>query len=186
LLEQIKAARALLGWSQTELGRQAGLSLPTVKRFEGEGKVKASEDASAKIVQALRDAGIEFTNGDAPGVRDTSGGFEMTDKRKITAGDVLDLESELAQLAEVGLNAIVATEPSAFKVITALTMGLGHFLLVQSGNDADAERMADEAAEQLRAYVRNDQCRRAARRERERFEQETSEAMLEAARSVKH
>jgi transcriptional regulator with XRE-family HTH domain len=69
LIEQVKAARALLGWSQTELGRRAGLSLPTVKRFETVSKWKASEEAGARIIQALEDAGIEFINDEAPGVR---------------------------------------------------------------------------------------------------------------------
>ncbi len=67
---QVRAARALLGWSQTELGRRAGLSLPTVKRFEGGGgKLKASEEAAAKILKTLGDAGIEFIDDGAPGVR---------------------------------------------------------------------------------------------------------------------
>jgi transcriptional regulator with XRE-family HTH domain len=68
-IEQIKAARALLGWSQTELGQQAGLSLPTIKRLEGDTKLKVSEEARAKIIQTLEAAGIEFTNGRKPGVR---------------------------------------------------------------------------------------------------------------------
>ena len=33
-VEQLRAARGLLGWSQSELAARAGLSLPTVKRLE--------------------------------------------------------------------------------------------------------------------------------------------------------
>ena len=34
-IEQLRAARGLLGWSQTTLASRAKLSLPTVKRVEG-------------------------------------------------------------------------------------------------------------------------------------------------------
>ena len=33
-IRQIKAARALLGWSQDELSAAADISLPTIKRLE--------------------------------------------------------------------------------------------------------------------------------------------------------
>jgi transcriptional regulator with XRE-family HTH domain len=33
-VEQLRAARGLLGWSQSELAARANLSLPTVKRLE--------------------------------------------------------------------------------------------------------------------------------------------------------
>jgi transcriptional regulator with XRE-family HTH domain len=73
LIEQLKAARSLLGWSQTELAKQAGLSLPTVKRVEresGDGP-NVSDEARNKLRAALEKAGIEFIaeNGGGPGVR---------------------------------------------------------------------------------------------------------------------
>ena len=67
-IAQIRAARGLLGWSQIELARAAGLSEPTVKRFET-GQTNVSEAAVTKMVSALEAAGVEFTNGDQPGVR---------------------------------------------------------------------------------------------------------------------
>jgi transcriptional regulator with XRE-family HTH domain len=67
-IAQIRGARGLLGWSQTELARSAGLSEPTIKRFET-GQTNVSEAAIAKMVSALEAAGVEFTNGDQPGVR---------------------------------------------------------------------------------------------------------------------
>jgi transcriptional regulator with XRE-family HTH domain len=60
--EQSRAARGLLNWSQTKLGEAAGLSLPTVKRFETSNGVRVSEDAMAAIRSALEAAGIEFIN----------------------------------------------------------------------------------------------------------------------------
>lgn len=67
---QSRAARGLLGWSQTELARSAALSLPTVKRYETQG-AKVSVDAIGKMRAALEAAGVEFIaeNGGGPGVR---------------------------------------------------------------------------------------------------------------------
>jgi transcriptional regulator with XRE-family HTH domain len=67
-IAQIRGARGLLGWSQTDLAKAAGLSEPTIKRFET-GLAKVSDAAVAKMVSALEAAGVEFTNGDQPGVR---------------------------------------------------------------------------------------------------------------------
>lgn len=68
---QIQAARALLGWSQLQLADAAMVSIPTVKRAEGAGKVKASLTALDAIVSALEAAGVEFIpeNGGGAGVR---------------------------------------------------------------------------------------------------------------------
>ena len=69
-IAQLRAARGLLGWSQSDLAAQAGLSLPTVKRAEAEnGRLRVSDDARAKMRAALEAAGVEFTDGNAPGVR---------------------------------------------------------------------------------------------------------------------
>jgi transcriptional regulator with XRE-family HTH domain len=67
--EQLRAARALLGWSQTVLAERAKMSLPTVKRAETGRGAKVSPDAYQALQAALEGVGIEFTNGDAPGVR---------------------------------------------------------------------------------------------------------------------
>jgi transcriptional regulator with XRE-family HTH domain len=67
--EQIKAARALLGWSQDDLAAHSGVSVPTIKRLEAPGKFRVSDEIRLKLETALQAAGIEFTNGDTPGVR---------------------------------------------------------------------------------------------------------------------
>jgi transcriptional regulator with XRE-family HTH domain len=68
---QIRAARGLIGWSQTQLAMTAGLSLMTVKRFETQNGVKVSSDAIEKMMSALEGVGVIFIakNGDGPGVR---------------------------------------------------------------------------------------------------------------------
>jgi transcriptional regulator with XRE-family HTH domain len=70
-IEQLRAARGLLGWSQTELAERAGLSLPTVKRVEAEKGPRVSEEARLKLQHALELEGIVFIpeNGGGPGVR---------------------------------------------------------------------------------------------------------------------
>jgi transcriptional regulator with XRE-family HTH domain len=70
-IAQIRGARGLLGWSQTALASAAGLSEPTIKRFETDRGARVSPDAVAKMVAALESAGVIFVdeNGDGPGVR---------------------------------------------------------------------------------------------------------------------
>ena len=68
---QLRAARGLLGWSQTDLASRAKLSLPTVKRVEAGFGPRVSDEARAKLRHALEAAGIEFLeeNGRGAGVR---------------------------------------------------------------------------------------------------------------------
>ncbi len=72
-IEQIRAARGLIGWSQTELAAAAGLSLPTIKRMERDDAAgpAVSDDARSKVQAALEKAGVEFIpeNGGGAGVR---------------------------------------------------------------------------------------------------------------------
>jgi transcriptional regulator with XRE-family HTH domain len=68
--EQIRAARMLLRWEQKDLAASSKLSLATIKRLETQpGPVRANEVTIAAIARAFSDAGVEFTNGDTPGVR---------------------------------------------------------------------------------------------------------------------
>jgi len=78
-VEQLRAARSLLGWSQAELATRAGLSLPTVKRLEGGFGPRVSDDAQTRLQRAIEAAGIEFLheNGAGIGVR-----FRKPRKRK--------------------------------------------------------------------------------------------------------
>jgi transcriptional regulator with XRE-family HTH domain len=70
-IEQLRAARGLLGWSQSRLAAQAGLSLPTVKRVDADLGFRVSDEARNKLQRALESAGVEFIdeNGGGPGVR---------------------------------------------------------------------------------------------------------------------
>ena len=71
-IRQVKAARALLGWSQEQLASHSGVSVPTIKRLEAQdGPLGGRIDTGEKIAKALEKAGIEFIaeNGGGPGVR---------------------------------------------------------------------------------------------------------------------
>ena len=57
---QLRAARGLIGWSQTDLAKKADLSLPTVKRVETDWGIRVSEDARSKLRDALEAGGVEF------------------------------------------------------------------------------------------------------------------------------
>ena len=69
-IRHVKAARALLGWTQSDLAQHSGVSEPTIKRLESanDGPLGGRENTADKIINALRDAGIEFSNGDEMGV----------------------------------------------------------------------------------------------------------------------
>jgi transcriptional regulator with XRE-family HTH domain len=63
---QIRAARALLGWSQGQLARRSGIGLATLQRIEqNEGVVKGNFSTILKIQKTLERAGIHFTENDA-------------------------------------------------------------------------------------------------------------------------
>lgn len=61
--EHIRAARALLGWGQSELAKAADLSVPTIKRVEASQDVIQATYATVIAIQtAFEAAGIQFTN----------------------------------------------------------------------------------------------------------------------------
>jgi len=65
---QIKAARALVGWSQERLTAASGVSLPTVKRLEStDGLLGGRQGTRERLIAALARAGIVFINEDDQG-----------------------------------------------------------------------------------------------------------------------
>ena len=60
----------MLRWEQEQVASAAGVSAATISRLEGlAGEMDARLGTLRRIQRALEAAGIEFTNGDAPGVR---------------------------------------------------------------------------------------------------------------------
>ena len=72
-IRQIKAARALLDWTQEDLAAASGVSEPTIKRLEAndDPEIGGRPETAEKIQLALEAAGIYFIeeNGGGPGVR---------------------------------------------------------------------------------------------------------------------
>ena len=68
---QVRAARALIGWSATKLAEAAGLPVATVERFETGAPDNVPADAVARMRGALESAGVAFIpkNGGGAGVR---------------------------------------------------------------------------------------------------------------------
>lgn len=69
---QIRAARALLGWSAQEVAERTGLTRETIQRLEKFSDVPASRTQSLlDLRRVFEEAGVEFIGGpgDGPGVR---------------------------------------------------------------------------------------------------------------------
>jgi predicted transcriptional regulator len=71
-VRQMKAARALLAWSQGDLAAASGVSEPTIARLESDdGPIGGRAETGEKLVGALEKGGVEFIaeNGGGAGVR---------------------------------------------------------------------------------------------------------------------
>lgn len=66
---QCRAARALLDWTQGQLGEATGLSVVTIRAFEKGGDMRDSN--KTLLILSFEKAGVEFIpeNGSGPGVR---------------------------------------------------------------------------------------------------------------------
>ena len=67
---QVRAAMALLDWTQLQTGYKAGLSVPTIIRAcQGNGLAQVSSETSDALIQAFRQAGLEMIQADRKGGR---------------------------------------------------------------------------------------------------------------------
>ncbi len=60
--DQIKAARALLGWSQADLAEKAGYSIPAINNIE-KGTYEARSNTVADVIQTFEENNLEFIDG---------------------------------------------------------------------------------------------------------------------------
>ena len=69
--EQVRGARAMLRLEQSALAKAAGVSVETIKRLESQdGPLLSGRAATINAIEnALIKAGVEFTNGEEPGVK---------------------------------------------------------------------------------------------------------------------
>lgn len=65
---QIRAARALLGWSQSVLANAANVGIATVKRIEAsDERPSGNVETNWKLQISLESAGVEFIKADDAG-----------------------------------------------------------------------------------------------------------------------
>ena len=71
-VDQIRMARAALGWSFEVMAERSGVSARTIRRIESEGGLMNATNANMRLIrETLEAAGIEFIGeaGEGPGVR---------------------------------------------------------------------------------------------------------------------
>jgi transcriptional regulator with XRE-family HTH domain len=67
---QLRAARALIGWEQSELARRSRVAIGTIRRMESFAAEIASRTSTlSQVMATLEKSGIEFLNDGSPGVR---------------------------------------------------------------------------------------------------------------------
>ena len=72
VVSQLRAARGILGWSQSDLSEASGVAISTVKRMEaGSGLLRGIAQNVWKVQSSLEEAGVMFIdeNGGGAGVR---------------------------------------------------------------------------------------------------------------------
>jgi transcriptional regulator with XRE-family HTH domain len=68
--EQLRAARALVDWLQAELAKRSKVRVETIRRMESfSGPIGCLDETLEKVTKVLEAAGVEFLNGEFPGVR---------------------------------------------------------------------------------------------------------------------
>ena len=74
---QVKAARALLGWSQGDLARHSSISEPTIARLETvDGEIRGRPSTATKIKEALEKGGVEF-------IDENRGGLDLRLRKRL-------------------------------------------------------------------------------------------------------
>ncbi|MFT8418319.1 MAG: helix-turn-helix transcriptional regulator [Acetobacter sp.] len=86
---QIRAARGLLNWTRDQLVTASGVPKSTLVRVETEATTPRQSTLCA-IRAALEAAGVEFTDGDAPGVRLLGPATLALKKRKAAEQEMID------------------------------------------------------------------------------------------------
>ena len=75
--EQCRAARGKVDWSQSDLAREAGVSISTVRDFEA-GRRKPIQNNMQSMEKSFTDSGIRFFNNSETRLQ----GIEWTDSQK--------------------------------------------------------------------------------------------------------
>jgi transcriptional regulator with XRE-family HTH domain len=86
---QLKAARALIGWEQTDLAKKSGVAISTVRRMESfDGEIGARTATLSLVQRALEKAGVDFLNHERPGVRMRAKGVKFSSELRMTGCEI--------------------------------------------------------------------------------------------------
>lgn len=128
-IEQIKAARALLDWTQDDLAMASGLSKPSINTIERR-IANPKIDTLTAIKRALEDAGIEFTAGPGVKLRSTSLKtqiFEGEDSLYRLVNDIFDtLVNTQKQLMIAGVQEEKYMNQGGERIISAIKKRVKH------------------------------------------------------------
>ena len=122
--EQCRAARGLLNWSQSNLAGIAKVARATLAEFEL-GRRTPYARTLDDIQSALEAAGVEFTNGDQPGLRLR----KQREDRKNLEEHISHLETKIADLKPAA-----SAKPSAAKGMAMLRRGRAKSDLAKAKN----------------------------------------------------
>jgi transcriptional regulator with XRE-family HTH domain len=139
-VEQIRAARALIGWSQGELAEHSGLSQTGIARIEN-GTNQPNSSTIDKIVNAFEKMGLAFIPGGVHKTQDTLIIFEGEDSFQRLQDDVYHtLKPTKGEVLLLGIEELEPEEEQNYEYtlrhITRLKeAGITERILVKEGND---------------------------------------------------
>ncbi len=114
-VEQIRAARALIGWSQGDLAEHAGLSQTGIARIEN-GSNQPNSTTLEKIVSAFDDVGIIFILGGVQKAQDTLTILDGEDSLRKLQDDIYHtLKINKGEVLLLGVNEIMANEKENYE-----------------------------------------------------------------------
>ena len=138
---QIRAARALLNWSQADLARAADMATSSIKNIESESST-ARKDTVEQITAAFDQNGVEFLPGS--GVRLKNDIVAVHDGKRATTALLDDIyahvqSSRTREVCIIGLDETFSVEtdgllPIARHVDCLTQAGIGERILVSEGD----------------------------------------------------
>ena len=118
-IEQIRAARALLDWSQTDLAEKAGLSQTGIARLEN-GTHQPNQTTLDKIHAAFLSSGLEFIQDGVRKTRDRLLTFEGTSAMQNLLDDVYntlyETEPDRREVCLLGINELKPEDDNDYSI----------------------------------------------------------------------
>jgi transcriptional regulator with XRE-family HTH domain len=147
---QCRAARGLIGWSQQQLATASKVAKPTIANFEA-GKSTPYERTAKDLVAALEAAGVEFTNGNRPGVRLTRVGvlYQLADQANLDIVlKIKGMKEEIGHAAKAGKTPwTIARTPTGVECQNAEGTALGSVRVGDGGLIFDPDFLGSEYEE---------------------------------------